>query len=75
MAGIYSPTINKATLDEAPFAYRSIDRILPKIKDIVDVEKIIKPVYNYKDDTATKYKTSDESMNRVWEKYNGGRHC
>ena len=78
MNGIYSPTINKGTLDEAPFAYRSMEMILPKLKDIIDIEKTIKPVYNYKDDSGNKEKSikhySDAEAVRVWAKYEG-RHC
>ena len=48
MKGIHSSTINTSTLDEAPFAYRSIDDILPYIEESVKVTKIIKPIYNYK---------------------------
>ena len=48
MNGIYSSSINAGTLDEAPFAYRSIDQILPLIQDTVEVTKILKPVYNFK---------------------------
>ena len=48
MKGIYSSCINKDTLDESPFAYRSLDDIAGVIKDTVKIEKIIKPVYNYK---------------------------
>ena len=48
MKGIYSSSIGKATLDEAPFAYRSIDEIKNAISDTVTVEKILKPVYNFK---------------------------
>lgn len=48
MEGIYSICINKNTLDESPFAYRGIDDIAAVIKDTVRIEKIIKPVYNYK---------------------------
>ena len=48
MDGIYSICINKDTLDESPFAYRGIDDIAAVIKDTVNIEKIIKPVYNYK---------------------------
>lgn len=48
MQGIYSPSVNKNTLDEAPFAYRSIDDILGVIGDTVKVDKIIKPVYSFK---------------------------
>lgn len=50
MKGIHSPSINKNTLDEAPFAYRSIDQILPYIEDTVKIDKILKPWYNFKAD-------------------------
>ncbi len=48
MEGIYSTSIQTDTIDESPFAYKSIDDILPNIIDTVDVLKIIKPIYNYK---------------------------
>ncbi len=48
MKGIYSTCIGKDTLDEAPFAYRSIEDITNAIKDTVTINKIIKPIYNYK---------------------------
>ena len=48
MKGIYSTCINKDTLDEAPFAYRTMDEIADVIKDTVTIKKIIKPIYNYK---------------------------
>lgn len=48
MKGIYSTCINKETLDEAPFAYRTLDEIADVIQDTVTIDKIIKPVYNYK---------------------------
>ena len=48
MEGIHSICINKNTLDESPFAYRGIDDIVTVIKDTVKIDKIIKPVYNYK---------------------------
>ena len=48
MEGIHSICINKNTLDESPFAYRGIDDIFTVIKDTVRIDKIIKPVYNYK---------------------------
>lgn len=48
MKGIYSTSITKDTLDESPFAYRKITDILPVIAETVEVEKILKPVYNYK---------------------------
>ncbi len=48
MKGIYSSCIGKETLDEAPFAYRGIDEIREAIKDTVEIDKIIKPIYNFK---------------------------
>ena len=48
MKGIYSTCIGRETLDEAPFAYRGIEMILPLIRDTVDIETRLKPVYNYK---------------------------
>lgn len=48
MKGIYSTCISKDTLDEAPFAYRGLEDITDAIKDTVTINKIIKPIYNYK---------------------------
>ena len=47
MKGIYSTSVSKDTLDEAPIAYRGMDDILPLIEDTVEVTGIIRPVYNY----------------------------
>ena len=48
MKGIYSSCINKETLDEAPFAYRSLDIIKDAIQDTVRIDKILSPIYNFK---------------------------
>lgn len=48
MKGIYSTCISRETLDEAPFAYREINDILDSINETVKIDKIIKPVYNFK---------------------------
>lgn len=48
MKGIYSSCISKDTLDEAPFAYRTVEDIADVIKDTVTISKVIKPIYNYK---------------------------
>lgn len=48
MKGIYSSCIGKDTLDEAPFAYRPIAEISDVISDTVKIDKIIRPVYNFK---------------------------
>ncbi|MGN1411921.1 MAG: RtcB family protein [Oscillospiraceae bacterium] len=48
MKGIYSTSIGSSTLDECPMAYKSIDDILGNIEPTVEVNDIIKPIYNIK---------------------------
>ena len=48
MKGIYTSTVNRSTLDEAPFAYKPMDEIISNIGDTVDIVKTIKPIYNFK---------------------------
>lgn len=48
MQGIYTTSVGRDTLDESPMVYKPMDEILENIKDTVDVERIIKPVYNFK---------------------------
>lgn len=48
MAGIYTTSINEATLDESPMAYKSMEDIIDVIKESVDVMEVMKPIYNFK---------------------------
>lgn len=48
MFGIYTTSVSESTLDEAPMAYKPIKEIVRNIEPAVEIEKIIKPVYNYK---------------------------
>jgi RNA-splicing ligase RtcB len=48
MEGIYSTSISKATIDEAPFAYKPMEEIMANMGEAVDVKEIIKPIYNFK---------------------------
>jgi len=48
MAGIYSTSINRKTIDEAPCVYKPINEILDNVNDTIEVLKVIKPLYNYK---------------------------
>ena len=48
MQGIYTTSVNKSTLDEAPMAYKPIEEIINNIQDTVEILKIITPVYNFK---------------------------
>lgn len=50
MKGIYCSVINSNTLEESPFAYRRIDDIINELEDCVEIEKVLKPIYNFKSD-------------------------
>lgn len=48
MKGIYTTSVNQQTLDECPMAYKSIEDIVGNISDTVEINDIIKPIYNFK---------------------------
>ena len=48
MDGIFTTSVNKETLDEAPMAYKPMEEIISNIKDTVEILKVIKPIYNFK---------------------------
>lgn len=48
MKGIWTQSVSKQTLDEAPGAYKKKKQILGYIEETVDVKEIIKPLYNFK---------------------------
>lgn len=48
MAGVYTTSVNEATLDEAPMAYKSLADIIDVIRESVDVIEVLKPIYNFK---------------------------
>lgn len=48
MEGIYSTSVSYDTIDESPMAYKSIDDIVSNIGGTVDINDIIKPIYNFK---------------------------
>lgn len=48
MEGIYTTSITENTIDESPMAYKNMEEIISLIGDTVKIEKIIKPIYNFK---------------------------
>jgi len=48
MQGIYTTSVGAATLDECPMAYKSMEDIVSNIGPTADIERIIKPIYNFK---------------------------
>lgn len=48
MQGVYSTSVNESTLDESPFAYKSIEDITAHIEDTVEIVDVVRPIYNFK---------------------------
>lgn len=48
MEGIYTTSVNRNTIDEAPMAYKSLEDIIGVIRESVDVVEVLKPIYNFK---------------------------
>lgn len=62
MEGIFSTCVNEGTLDESPMAYKDMNTILEAIKDTVDIEFLMKPIYNFKAEEKEKpWKKSGEN--------------
>lgn len=48
MKDVYTTSVNSATLDECPMAYKGMQEIVNNIGPTAEVETVIKPVYNFK---------------------------
>lgn len=48
MEGVNTWSLSKDVIDESPSAYKKLEDILPWLAETVDVECVLKPVYNYK---------------------------
>ena len=48
MKGIYTTSLGKSTLDEAPMAYKPMEDIIQHIEPTVEIVSHLKPIYNFK---------------------------
>lgn len=48
MSGVFTTSVCTGTIDEAPMAYKPMQEIVDCIGNTVEIERIIKPVYNFK---------------------------
>ena len=48
MQGIYSESVNDFTRDESPMVYKPASEIIANIGDTVNIDCIIKPIFNFK---------------------------
>ena len=48
MSGIFTTSVSSGTLDECPMAYKPMEAITSCIGDTVEINEIIRPIYNFK---------------------------
>lgn len=48
MKDVWSTSVSQSTVDESPMAYKPINEILRNITDSVEIQQVIKPLYNFK---------------------------
>ena len=48
MQGIYSESVNDFTRDESPMVYKPAEEIIDNIGDTVNIDSIIRPIFNFK---------------------------
>lgn len=48
MAGIYTTSVGRGTLDECPMAYKGMADIVDNIGPTAEIEAVLRPIYNFK---------------------------
>lgn len=48
MKGVYTTSVNQDTIDESPFAYKTMQEIIHNTQDTIEIQSILKPLYNFK---------------------------
>lgn len=48
MEGIFTTSVNKGTLDEAPFVYKPMEDIVRHTQETIEILEHIRPIYNFK---------------------------
>lgn len=48
MEGVYTTSVCAETIDESPMAYKPMQEIVECIQPTVEIEKILRPIYNFK---------------------------
>ena len=48
MKGVYSNNINSEGISEAPMVYKKREYIQESLKDLIEIEDILIPIFNFK---------------------------
>lgn len=56
MKDVFTTSVDIDTIDESPFAYKTMNEIIENTKDTIEVKQILKPIYNFKSSEYIGYK-------------------
>lgn len=48
MKDVYTTSVSQDTIDESPFAYKTMQEIIDNTKETIEIQSVLKPVYNFK---------------------------
>ncbi len=48
MKHVYTTSVSEDTIDESPFAYKPMEEIIRNTGDTIEIQSILKPLYNFK---------------------------
>ncbi len=48
MKNVFTTSVTQDTIDESPFAYKTMQEIIDNTKETIDIQSILEPIYNFK---------------------------
>jgi RNA-splicing ligase RtcB len=48
MKNVYTTSVSQDTIDESPFAYKTMQEIIENTEETIEIQSILKPLYNFK---------------------------
>lgn len=48
MKDVFTTSVSQDTIDESPFAYKTMQEIIDNTEDTIEIQSILKPLYNFK---------------------------
>lgn len=48
MKNVFTTSVSQDTIDESPFAYKTMQEIIDNTEDTIEIQSILKPIYNFK---------------------------
>ncbi|WP_033541522.1 RNA-splicing ligase RtcB [Planococcus sp. CAU13] len=48
MKGVYTTSVSADTIDESPFAYKTMQEIIDNTQDTIEIQSVLRPLYNFK---------------------------